>query len=82
VSGVIEITRLEDLVTLDPPPCEMHIGRSDILCGKPSVYRLARECACGLKSTRFLCAECYAELIKGGVSCHVCLRPVDNWRHI
>jgi hypothetical protein len=69
--------RLDSLVTKAPPPCEAFIYK--VPCGRPSEYRIKRECECGLKSTRYLCSPCYFDLIVGEVYCNVCLEPVTGW---
>ena len=74
------VERLDSLVTKDPPPCEAMIyADNDRPCGRPSAYRIKRECACGVKSTKYLCDRCYFDLMTGGIHCHFCLRPVTSW---
>jgi hypothetical protein len=71
--------RLDSLVTKDPPPCEAFITKTQEFCGRPSAYRLYRECECGLKSTRHVCEPCYFDLMLGMVHCSHCLNPVTSW---
>ena len=76
------IERLDSLVTKDPLPCEVYLVREKRFCGKPSAYRIHRECQCGAKSTRHLCEKCYFDLMTEGVHCHFCLTRVTDWRLI
>lgn len=70
--------RLESLVTREPPPCEVMVYGQP--CGKPSVHKLSRTCSCGIKSTRYVCEDCYFNLIVGEVYCTFCLSPVTGWK--
>ena len=64
--------RLDSLVTSDPPPCEAYITKTKAQSGRPSSFIIKRECDCGLKSTRHLCASCYFDLMMGTMATAVC----------
>lgn len=79
VPAVVEIKRLEDLVTWDNPPCDAMIHAQP--CPNRSAYRVHSVCEiCNHECTRYLCTSCYRSLRNGLVVCGLCLTVLGDWQ--
>lgn len=73
----IEVTALDELDLDAVPPCEIifvnRVTGHQFECGKPSVIRMHMACGrCSRSSTRFMCRQCYDDLLSSRLSCWYC----------